>query len=77
MTALKFKLLIKILDSLLKEKKCYKLEHPMITAFHQCKYLRTIPMTKITNITLDVTEPLPSSDNEVFLICFLDVTFQI
>ena len=46
----------------------------MITAFNQYINLRTTPMTKITNITLDVAEPLPSCDNEVLLIWFVDVT---
>ena len=64
----------KKLFSLLEEKKCYKLDHLMITAFNQCKYLRTTPMTKITNIILDVAEPLPSCDNEVLLIWLVDVT---
>ena len=64
----------KKLYSLLEEKKCYKLEHLMITAFNPCKYLRTPPMTKITNITLDVPEPVPSCENEVLLICLLEVT---
>ena len=64
----------KKLYSLLEEKKYYKLEHPRITAFNQCKYLRTTPMTKINNITLDVAEPVPSWENKVLLICFLDVT---
>ena len=46
----------------------------MITAFNQYINLRPTPMTKITNITLDVAEPLPSRDNEVLLIWFVDVT---
>ena len=73
-TPSKFKLLVKKLYNLLEEKKCYKLEHLMITAFNQCKYLRTTPMTKITNITRDVAKLLPSRENEVLLIYFLNVT---
>ena len=33
------------------EEKCYKLEHLMITAFNEHKYLRTTLMTKIINTT--------------------------
>ena len=46
----------------------------MITGFNQSKYLRTTTRTKITNIILDVAEPLPSCDNEVLLIWLVDVT---
>ena len=31
-------------------------------------------MTKVTDISLDVAEPLLSCENEVLLFCFLDVT---
>ena len=73
MTPSKLKLLVKLF-SLLEEKKCYKLEQMMITGFNQYINLRTTPMTKITNMTLDVAEPLPSCDNEVLLIWCVDVT---
>lgn len=46
----------------------------MITAFNPCKYLRLTPIAKITNIALDVAEALPSCENEVLLIYFLNVT---
>ena len=71
MTPPKFKLLVKNYTAY---EKCYEPEHLMITTFNQCKYLRTTPMTNITNITLDVAEPVPSCKNEVLLICFLDMT---
>ena len=72
--AIEIQIVGKKLYKLLEEKKCYKLEHLMITAFNECKYLRTTLMTKITNITLDVAEQVPSCEIEVLLIFFLDMT---
>ena len=56
---IKIQIFGKTLHSSLGKRKRYKLEYLIVTAFNQCKYLKTTHMSKITNTTLDVTEPHP------------------
>ena len=71
---IKIQIFGKTLYSLLEKRKRYKLEYLTVTAFNLCKFLKTTHMSKITNTTLDVTEPHPRWENELLLFCFLDVT---